>query len=113
VLGVLVILFNWDALALTIVRRTPLTADEWTRTRVCIVDNSGHVLADSQADGSARMDVNGWKPLLAQPRSSAVLRVDGKPTCVAHAASPGYETYRTGWHSLILQGVAEAEARTH
>jgi hypothetical protein len=113
VLGVLGILFNWDALALTIVRRTPLTADEWTRTRVCIIDDSGRVLADSQEDGAARIDLNGWKPLLAQPRSSAVLRVDGKPTCVAHAASPGYETYRTGWHSLILQGVSVAEARTH
>lgn len=113
VLGVLGILFNWDALALTIVRRTPLTADEWSRSRVCIVDDSGQVLADSQDGAPGRMDFTGWKPLLAQARSSAVLRVDGKPTCVAHAASPGYETYRTGWHSLILQGVSEAEARTH
>lgn len=97
----------------TIVRRTPLTADEWTRTRVCIIVDSGHVLADSQDDVPARIDLNGWKPLLAQPRSSAVLWLDGKPTCVAHAASPGYETYRTGWHSLILQGVSEIEAHTH
>jgi len=105
VLGVLGILFNWDALAITIVRRTPLTPDEWTRTRVCIMDDSGRVLADSLADGSEQIDVSGWKPLLAQARSSAVLLVGGQPTCVAHAASPGYETYRTGWHSLILQRV--------
>jgi len=105
VLGVLGILFDWDALALTVVRRTPLTADEWTRTRVCIIDGSGLVLADSLQDGDPRINIDAWKTLLKQARSSAVLRIEGRETCVAHAASPGYETYRTGWHSLILQQV--------
>jgi hypothetical protein len=106
VLGVLGILFDWDALAVTIVRRTPLTADEWTRTRVCIVDGHGRVLADSMQDGTPQLDISAWKALLKQPRSSAVLRIEGRDTCVAHAASPGYETYRSGWHSLILQQLA-------
>jgi hypothetical protein len=105
VLGVLGILFDWDALAVTIVRRTPLTVDEWTRTRVCIIDGSGRVLADSLEDGDPRINIDAWKPLLKQARSSAVLRMEGRETCVAHAASPGYETYRSGWHSLILQQV--------
>lgn len=113
VLGVLGILFDWDALAVTIARRTPLTADEWTRTRVCIIDGTGRVLADSAQDGSAQLDIDAWKALLKQPRSSAVLRIEGRETCVAHAASPGYETYRSGWHSLILQQVGANPARTH
>lgn len=113
VLGVLGILFDWDALAVTIARRTPLTADEWTRTRVCIIDGTGRVLADSAQDGSAQLDIDAWKALLKQPRSSAVLRIEGRETCVAHAASPGYETYRSGWHSLILQQVGASPARTH
>jgi hypothetical protein len=112
VLGVLGILFDWDALAVTIARRTPLTTDEWTRTRVCIIDNTGRVLADSQQDGTPQLDISAWKALLKQPRSSAVLRIEGRTTCVAHAASPGYETYRSGWHSLILQEVGADPART-
>jgi len=113
VLGLLGILFDWDALAVTIARRTPLTADEWTRTRVCIIDGTGRVLADSAQDGSAQLDIDAWKALLKQPRSSAVLRIEGRETCVAHAASPGYETYRSGWHSLILQQVGANPARIH
>jgi hypothetical protein len=113
VLGVLGILFDWDALAVTIARRTPLTADEWTRTRVCIIDGTGRVLADSAQDGTPQLDISAWKGLLKQPRSSAVLRIEGRETCVAHAASPGYETYRSGWHSLILQQVGANPARTH
>lgn len=113
VLGVLGILFDWDALAVTIARRTPLTADEWTRTRVCIIDGTGRVLADSAQDGTPQLDISAWKGLLKQPRSSAVLRIEGRETCVAHAASPGYETYRSGWHSLILQQVGADPARSH
>ncbi|PMR73746.1 methyl-accepting chemotaxis protein [Billgrantia endophytica] len=105
ILGVLGILFDWDALALTIVRCTPLTAAEWTRTRVCIVDDQGLVLADSQSDGNSRLEVGGWKSLFEQPRGSLVTKMGGRDVCVAHAASPGYETYRTGWHSLILQSI--------
>jgi hypothetical protein len=29
--------------------------------------------------------------------------LDGQQVSVAHAASPGYETYRTGWHSLLIR----------
>ena len=37
-------------------------------------------------------------------RSEAmIVELSGRRHCVAHAASPGYETYATGWHSLILQ----------
>ena len=35
----------------------------------------------------------------------AVTQLQGRAYCIAHAASPGYETYRTGWHSLILQAL--------
>jgi hypothetical protein len=105
VVGVLGILFDWDALAKTIVRRTPLTQDEWARTRVCIVDGDGRVLADSAEHQEAQLEMNGWKHLLGQARGSVVTRLHGHTLCIAHAASPGYETYRTGWHSLILQDV--------
>jgi len=59
-----------------------------------------------------RLEIGARKALLKQPCSSAVLRVDGRATCVAHAASPGYETSRSGWHSLILPQVGDEPART-
>ena len=104
-LGVLGIVFRWDALAQTIVERTPLSEAEWRRSRVCIVDGQGLLLADTQAGGAARLEFPGRDALFAQPRGAAERIVDGQMQCLAHAASPGYETYRTGWHCVIVQGV--------
>ncbi len=105
-LGILGIVFRWDALAQTVVQRTPLSEQEWTRSRVCIVDDRGLVLADSA--GRSLQDVidfPGRDELLRQPRGAQVLEYEGRMHCIAHAASPGYETYRTGWHCLVLQAL--------
>ncbi|WP_299346474.1 methyl-accepting chemotaxis protein [uncultured Pseudoxanthomonas sp.] len=107
-LGVLGIVFRWDALAQTIVERTPLSDAEWRRSRVCIVDGQGHVLADSARGDAAspRLDFPGRATLFAQARAATDLVIEGRACCLAQAASPGYETYRTGWHCVIQQGVA-------
>jgi len=106
VLGVLGIVFRWDALAQTVVQRTPLSAQEWTRTRVCIVDGRGQVLADSAGRMlQERIDFAGREALFKQARGAVLADLDGRVHCIAHAASPGYETYSTGWHSLILQSL--------
>ncbi|TVQ67126.1 MAG: chemotaxis protein, partial [Balneolaceae bacterium] len=47
IIGVLGILFNWDSLAQTIVKRTAITKDEWKYTRAMIVDDNGRILADT------------------------------------------------------------------
>ena len=103
--GVLGVVFNWDSLAQTIVNRTPLSAAEWRKTRVCVVDAVGNVLADSAKEGTKRIQFNGDKQLFAMSRGAVIAEIDGKPRCVAVAASPGYETYRTGWYSVIVQDV--------
>lgn len=106
VLGVLGIVFRWDALAQTVVQRTPLSEQEWARSRVCIVDERGLVLADSAGRTLQEViEFPGREALLRQPRAAQVVEYGGRPHCIAHAASPGYETYRTGWHSLILQAI--------
>ena len=106
-LGVLGIVFRWDALAQTVVERTPLSEAEWRRSRVCIVDGQGHVLADTSGGDavSSRLDFPGRAALFQQPRAAMDLVIDGRACCLAQAASPGYETYRTGWHCVIQQGV--------
>ena len=106
-LGVLGIVFRWDALAQSIVEHTPLSEAEWRRSRVCIVDGQGQVLADSLRGDAAspRLDFPGRATLFAQPRAAMELVVEGRTQCVAQAASPGYETYRTGWHCVIQQSI--------
>jgi hypothetical protein len=105
-LGVLGIVFRWDALAQTIVERTPLSDAEWRRSRVCIVDGDGQLLADSAPRGGQHaLDFPGRNALFAQPRGAVEVPWQGRTHCIAQATSPGYETYRTGWHSVILQDI--------
>lgn len=103
-LGVLGVVFNWDGLAQTIVENTPLVQEEKSRTRVCIVDQQGLVLADTR--GRQLRDTlsfaNHGISLDAKKQFAIVADGDGK-SCIAHAKSPGFETYATGWHSLLIQ----------
>ena len=121
VVGVLGILFEWDALAQTIVDRTPIADDEWPSTRVAIVDSDGRVLAASSARPSptsanplAALKIGERLPSALRKKVASatghgyfVDRSNGKTHCVAHAASPGYETYRTGWTGVIVQTIDE------
>jgi hypothetical protein len=103
-LGVLGVVFNWDGLAQTIVDNTPLPDEEKLRTRACIVDRQGLVLADTHgkqlretlnlAELGVSTEANKQYAIIANPRGKA---------CVAYANSPGFETYATGWHSLLVQ----------
>jgi len=109
-LGVLGIVFRWDALAQTVVERTPLSEAEWRRSRVCIVDPQGRVLADTRGQAGGSLEFDGRAALFAQPRAALRVELEGRPHCIAQAASPGYETYRTGWHCVVLQAEDEAAA---
>jgi len=103
-LGVLGILFNWESLAQTIVKNTPLTPEEKSRTRVCITDKNGMVLADtSDAILRETISFSSRDTLFASGKSFQIVQIGAKKALVAHAFSPGYETYATGWHSLIIQ----------
>ena len=103
-IGVLGILFNWEALAQTIVHRTPLSPSEKEVSRVCIIDPSGTILADSKnAILKDRVNISHLESLILQGKGFTIAEDHGTPTLFAVATSPGYETYSTGWHSLIIQ----------
>ncbi len=102
-LGVLAIVFRWDALAQTIVERTPLSPSEWEQTRVCIVDAQGRLLADSAHGFGEILRLPGWNEIQDSSRSYRMAKIDNAPHCIGHARSPGYETYQTGWYSLLLR----------
>jgi hypothetical protein len=103
-IGVLGILFNWDALAQTIVHHTTLSPSEKEYSRVCIVDSSGNILADTKnAILKERLNISHLETLINQGKGFVITEHHGIPTIFAVANAPGYETYSTGWHSLIIQ----------
>jgi hypothetical protein len=103
-IGVLGIIFNWEALAQTIMKSVPLTESEKKVTRCCIVDGKGNILADSLERHLAdAIDVRAFEPVFIQKKAFFVAQYQGKECCVAHARAPGFETYSTGWFSLIIQ----------
>ncbi|WKT57790.1 cache domain-containing protein [Candidatus Nitrosotenuis chungbukensis] len=48
IIGVLGVIFKWESLSQTIINHTPIGEDEKNHTRICIVDNDGLILADSE-----------------------------------------------------------------
>lgn len=102
-IGVLGIIFNWDALAQTIVKNVPLAPEEKERTRVCITDDQGLVLADT--DGKQLSEVlalPGRDAIFRESKNFALADIGMQKVCIAHARAPGFETYTTGWHSILI-----------
>jgi hypothetical protein len=104
-IGVLGILFNWQGLAQTVVDRTPLSEDERSHSRVAILGEDGMVLADTQGPPLSgvlnfqdRDRVWDCAKVFQESEDEA-----GRRILVAHAKAPGFETYSTHWHSVILQ----------
>lgn len=107
IIGVLGIVFNWDALAQAIVHNTPLSSDEKGSTRVMIVDEEGLVLADSNNRQLCEtLPREAFSSLFsARTKSFTSIVLDGRKYRIGYAYSPGFETYSTGWHSLLLQSL--------
>ena len=103
-LGVLGVVFNWDGLAQKIVHETPIEEAKKPVTRVCIVDDDNNLLADSRDQIlQERIEFAELSALFTQKKASIIATLPAGQALVAHAQSPGFETYRTGWHSLIIE----------
>ena len=102
-LGVLAVIFRWDALGQVIVERTPLSKEEWEQSRACIVDAKGIILADTAKDYGKELMLDCWSHIKRSERGHRIFEIDGVPYCIGHAKAPGFETYCTGWYSLVLQ----------
>lgn len=104
-LGVLAVVFRWDALGQEIVERSRASAGTDGETRVVITDAEGLILADT--------DRRFAQPLLFPDRTRAFgaarnhtrFEEHGHRWLVGHALSPGFETYATGWHAVVLQRI--------
>lgn len=107
-LGVLAVVFRWDALGQTIVQKTPLSDAERSLTRVCIIEPDGTLLADSEQRFLSRLDLTEFRELLLGDKNHRTIDQRSERVFVGHAAAPGFETYTTGWHSLIIQRVPQS-----
>jgi hypothetical protein len=104
VLGTLGVIFNWEALAQKIIENTPLSDEEKSNTRIYVVDPEGLILADScKKVLEGRIQFSGVESLFAEKKGFTITNYENSEYCIAHAYSPGYETYSSGWHSLIMQ----------
>jgi hypothetical protein len=111
-LGVLGILFKWRELGQAVVEQIPLSDVERTRTRACLVDGNGRILADSRrTSGMPVLDFAERGELFRGKRGVITVVLNGRPAMICHAASPGYETYRTGWHALLIRGLGGPDNR--
>ncbi len=107
-IGVLGIVFNWESLTRTIIDGTPLSPDERRTGQVCIVDDDGRLLADSRGlELAGTIDFPERRTLFLQDKNFLITDYENRSCCIAHARSPGYETYSTGWHSLIIVPVED------
>ena len=102
--GVLGIIFNWEALGQSGVNRTLISDAEKAHTRIRIVDAQGLVLADTAGQiGRETLQLVDQRSIFELKKGHVVTDYHGQKTLIAHAFSPGFETYATGWHSLIIQ----------
>ncbi len=103
-IGALGIIFRFEALAQTIVEDVHFSKEEKERSRVCIVSDKGLVLADSDHRNlEDTIDFERKDELFNNKKGFIIDKYNGSKCCIGHATAPGYETYTTGWHSLIIQ----------
>lgn len=103
-IGALGVVFNWEALAQTILLNAPIADGERGATRCVICDDSGALLADSWGRHlQESLDLPGRDELFASAKNFVLAAYDGKRCCIAHAQAPGFETYSTKWHSVVIQ----------
>ncbi|HJT09494.1 MAG TPA: methyl-accepting chemotaxis protein [Candidatus Nitrosotalea sp.] len=104
VLGVLGAVFRWQDLAQKIVKEVSISNEEKDKTRICIVDENGLLLADSRdLILEETIEFLGKNDLFGQKKGFSISEYKDEKCCIAHAFSPGYETYSSNWHSLIIQ----------
>ncbi len=106
-IGALGLLFNWDKFAQSIVKNTPLAANERDTTRVLIADDQGRILADSFGRQLAETIPVSWLESVESERKGFnTVSIEGKPHCIGFADAPGFENYTTGWNSLVIQPIS-------
>jgi hypothetical protein len=104
VLGVLGILFNWSGLAEPIVTKIPVDVSEQDLTEAYIIDQRGILLAtNTGATLGSVLELPEINRVFENTKGFFVAKRAGRRICIGHARAPGFETYSTGWYSIVVQ----------
>lgn len=114
IIGVLGVIFKWESLSQTVIAHTPISDDEKKNTRICIVDDAGTILADS--DGKMlreKIEFDQKNSVFSEKKNYVFIEYQGEDSYIGHAQSPGFEGYSTGWHSIIIQkmGISKQKSK--
>ena len=105
-LGVLGVIFKWEAFAQAILQSLPVDDVEKERTLGLIIESDGTLVASSRLlSAGYRFPVERVSELMAERKGFVFERIDGKNYCIAQAKAPGFETYTTGWHAVLMQEI--------
>lgn len=102
-IGVFASVFSWNKFTQKIIQSTPINEEDREKTRICIIDNDRKILADSQNNLFENLEINEKEKLFSEPKNFLIHEKNQKKIYIAHAASPGFENFSTGWHSIIMQ----------
>jgi len=106
-IGVLGIVFDWMGLAQPILENIPVDASEKSTTCAYILDRQGCILASNRETGiGQRLDLREMDRLRNTEKGFFVTDIGGRRVCVGHAQAPGFETYSTGWLSVVTQPIS-------
>lgn len=104
ILGVLGVIFNWGALSNAVLTNASLDATEAERTLRLIVDDEANILASSKPlPRSFKLPMLKFQKTFHENKGFVFDEFDNRRVCIAHAKAPGFETYSTGWHSILIQ----------
>lgn len=105
-IGGLGVLFNWKGLADPILQNIPVSAAERSVTRAYIIDREGTILASNRDHSHGqKLSLPNLASLRESPKGFFLAKIDNQMMCVGHAKAPGFETYSTGWLSVVMQPV--------
>ncbi|KAA1258534.1 Methyl-accepting chemotaxis protein 4 [Rubripirellula obstinata] len=107
-LGVLGILFNWTGLAEPILTQMPIHPSDQAKTKAYICDQQGRILASNQNDAiNSKLSLPEFDKVVSSEKGFYVAEYGKETMCIGHASSPGFETYKTGWVSIVMQPIED------
>lgn len=106
-LGALGIVFNWPGLADPIMQHIPVSPSEQSSTRAYIITPQGEVVASRGGESvGTRLNLPDLHRIAGSDKGFYVASFEDQPWSIGHARAPGFETYSTGWHSIVMQPVS-------
>ncbi len=106
ILGVLGVVFNWEAFSSAVLANASLNEAESERTLRLIVDGEANVLASSRTlPYGYKVPTQKIDSLIQQNKGYVLDELENKKVCIAYAKAPGFETYSTGWYAILIQEI--------